>query len=94
MNWRSFFKFALPIIIQFFNSLNESEECPDGVCRETLAELKSIEAELDHPKLKAVDLDFLKCLDFKRFFAAVNEIIAVVRDAMNGVCPDDENNVG
>ena len=55
----------------------------------TKAKVVALQDRLDQPTTASFG-DFLKCLDFQRFFAAVTEMVDVIRDAMSGCAPIDE----
>jgi hypothetical protein len=87
--WLSLIKLLLPIIIEIIGNLEHDPDCPDGVCAAAKAKVVALQERLDQPTTASFG-DFLKCLDFQRFFAAVTEIVDVIRDAMSGCAPIDE----
>jgi hypothetical protein len=94
MNFRSLLRLLIPIIIEIINGLQAREECPDGVCPPVKMELTELATDLDTPTTYSAGLDFWKCIDYDGLFTAVKAIIVIVRNALAGVCPDDEKKVG
>lgn len=91
MNWLGLIKLILPIIIELIGNLGEKDECPDGVCPPVEEDLRSLQVELDEPRIQVSTSQFFECFDFARFFGALSEVIAVLRDAFNGVCPPESS---
>ena len=90
MNWFSLIQLLLPIIIELIGGLEDRGECPDGVCPPVREDLEALKTELAQPSTQDAK-SFFECFDFQRFFAAISEMVAVVRDANKGVCPPEEN---
>jgi len=80
------------VLCQVLGICKGFEGCDGDKCDEMILDLKAIDRKVESPKLKASvgnPLDFLRCLDFARFLAAVRELIDVIRDAR--ICDDDDN---
>jgi hypothetical protein len=86
--WLNLLIRLLPVIIELIGGLESHDECPDGTCPPIKEDLAKLQVELEQPRTADAG-EVLKCIDFKRLFAAVSEMIAVVRDALNGVCPGE-----
>lgn len=93
MNFRSLLRLLIPIIIEIINGLQSREDCPDGICPPLKSEITSLADDLDNPRV-GTNADFWKCIDYQGLFDAAKAIIVIVRNALAGVCPDDEKKVG
>ncbi len=87
--WFTIIKLLLPIIIDLIGRMENEPDCPDGVCEATKAKVVALQEKMDEPTTASFS-DFLKCLDFQRFFGAITEMVDVIRDAISGCPPTDE----
>ncbi|TWU22473.1 hypothetical protein Pla52o_35290 [Novipirellula galeiformis] len=93
MFWKSLITALLPLIIELIGNLEAKEtDCPEGACPPVASQLTALQSELDQVSTQGVG-DFLKCLDFQRLFAAVSEIVSIMRDA-NAGCPPIDTSPG